>query len=1407
MDKAKPKAPKPNQITIAGIHIQWSPRKGTCTFGRLPAAMMWVDTTLASLMKGVQSMVGTERFALALQGEGRKSVDDDWKVIAATPDFRAGFKAIASAAAVAGWGRWELVSLDSDHRQCTFRVTDSWEGLYQKALGVCWGSAMLAGKFAGYCSRLFGINCWADQTAFIARGDACDEFVVSPSSRSIEAEMEGLLATDEATRADMAVALRKLEEEIAERQKAEDALRESEQQFRGIFENAIEGIFLSTPEGRFVSVNPAMANMCGYGTPEEMISDITDIAAQHYVTPSDRDIFMRFIEEQGHVSGWEHQLLRKDGGRIWVSVNAGALRDPQGRIMFYQGTCQDITRRRETEAALRESEERWKFALEGAGDGVWDWDAATDTVYFSPQWKAMLGYEENEIGDSLHEWDSRVHPDDRENVYAEINRHFAGQTPVYSSEHRVLCRDGTYKWVLDRGKVISRTEDGKPLRVIGTHTDLTGRKQAENLVRIQRDLGIALSQTSSLDDALSLVLGAALEIEGIDCGGIYLVDARKSELNLVAHSGLSEEFIRAVSRYSFDSPLGVLARGGKPLYGRYSDVSVVAGAPLERENLHIAGLIPIMHEGRSIALFTIASREDHEFSEGTRSAIESLAAQIGGVIARIRAEAALRESRRNLQALFDSIDDMLFIMDEKGRILQTNPVVQRRLGYTAQELATMHVLDVHPPDRRQEASDVVADMIAGRAASCPVPLVTKEGGLIPVETKVTPGKWGGREVLFGITRDITERIRAEELLRMSEERYRQLVENATDVIYETDASGYVRYMNPSAKMLAGRSRDEYIGRHYLEFLLPEYREQQARLFGIQFVKKIPTRNYETPILTSDGRIVWLWQSVNLIFQEDKVIGFRVIARDITDRKRAEEELREREQFQQALLQNLSAGVVIIDSSTHVIERINPAAQEFFGASADEVVGRRCHQFLCPAQEGACPITDLKLEVDNSERLLIRADGSSVPILKSVKPFTVGSQEKLLEVFFDLTESKRLEAEHIELERRLQQAQRLESLGVLAGGIAHDFNNLLMGVLGNLDLSLLELPQGSRTRTLIEKAMNSGRRAAELTRQMLAYSGKGHYVVGRVNINDLVHQNEGFIRAAIPRTVALEIDLTSSSAVIEADADQVKQVIMNILTNAAEAIGENPGTITLKTHARYCDEKSLSHSRIYEKPPAGRFISVEVSDTGSGMDGQALARLFEPFYTTKFTGRGLGMSAVLGIMSTHSGAIFVDSTPGKGTVVSVLFPASAAEYSRAEYEGEEAAAPEGRAAYKGLVLIVDDEADILEVCSVFVEHLGFSAITAPDGLEAIELFRSHAPQVVCVLLDLTMPRIDGIATYQELKGIRKDIPVILSSGFSEIDLSRRFSTMGLAGFIQKPYTLHELKDKITHVLGGLKKRTP
>ncbi|MFX1508460.1 MAG: PAS domain S-box protein, partial [Promethearchaeota archaeon] len=250
-----------NMIQVSGINMIWKPAKGVCTFEGLPVAMMWIQSTLAGLMAGTQKMVGTKRFSLALQSEGRRSVEADWDVISQFDDFQEGFRAIANIAAVAGWGEWLLLSIDESNRECRFRVRNSWEGRYQKALGVCWGSAMLAGKFSGYCTKLFKTNCWSEQTTFIAKGDKYDEFICKPSKRSVEEEIETLLISNEATKADMAVALKRLHEEVNKR-------KESEERYRTLITTTSEGIWVSDLNNITILVNPAMEKILGYSKDE-----------------------------------------------------------------------------------------------------------------------------------------------------------------------------------------------------------------------------------------------------------------------------------------------------------------------------------------------------------------------------------------------------------------------------------------------------------------------------------------------------------------------------------------------------------------------------------------------------------------------------------------------------------------------------------------------------------------------------------------------------------------------------------------------------------------------------------------------------------------------------------------------------------------------------------------------------------------------------------------------------------------------------------------------------------------------------------------------------------------------------------------------------------------------------------
>ena len=347
------------KVKVSDINMEWNTEKGICTFESLPVAIMWIDTTLAGLMSGVQAMVGTERFNLALQSEGRKSVDADWMVISQFSDFREGFTAISNIAAVAGWGEWKLISLDIKKKECLFRVKDSWEGRYQKALGVCWGSGMLAGKMAGYCSKLFDTNCWAEQKTFIAKGGEFDEFVVAPSERSIEIETENLLATDEATRADMAVALQKLQREVNERQRAEESLIESEEKYRDLVESANSIILRWDIEGNITYMNPYGLDFFGYSMEELLGKNVVGTIVPETESTTTRDLtwLMKDIQrDPDKYKNNENENTRKDGKRVWISWTNRAIMDKDGNPAEILSIGNDITEKKNLEARLRRAE-------------------------------------------------------------------------------------------------------------------------------------------------------------------------------------------------------------------------------------------------------------------------------------------------------------------------------------------------------------------------------------------------------------------------------------------------------------------------------------------------------------------------------------------------------------------------------------------------------------------------------------------------------------------------------------------------------------------------------------------------------------------------------------------------------------------------------------------------------------------------------------------------------------------------------------------------------------------------------------------------------------------------------------------------------------------------------------------
>ncbi|MBT3297086.1 MAG: response regulator [Verrucomicrobia bacterium] len=400
------------------------------------------------------------------------------------------------------------------------------------------------------------------------------------------------------------------------------------------------------------------------------------------------------------------------------------------------------------------------------------------------------------------------------------------------------------------------------------------------------------------------------------------------------------------------------------------------------------------------------------------------------------------------------------------------------------------------------------------------------------------------------------------------------------------------------------------------------------------------------------------------------------------------------------------------------------------------------------------------------------------------------------LFLDVTHRKQSEQERDRLGNQIQHMQKLESLGVLAGGIAHDFNNLLCGILGSAELILMDLEENHPVCADVHTIRDSARQAGELCKQLLAYSGKGRFVVEPVNLTDMVTGMANLLTVSKAKNIVLRHDLSTSLSPIDADPGQIQQIILNLLTNASESLEGQSGAVSIATGERHCTADDLRDMYLSEAVTPGTFVYLEVSDTGCGMDPDTLSRIFDPFFTTKFTGRGLGLAATLGIVRSHSGTIKIDSTPGRGTTFSIFFPTGSKPAASTcplpspdDWKGE------------GLVLLVDDEDTVRVVGKRVLESLGFEVLVAEDGAIGVATFEAHADRVRAILLDMTMPHMDGAEAFRHIRALRPDVPVLLISGYDEAEAISRFTEKGLAGFIQKPFSVASIRDNLRMILKG------
>jgi PAS domain S-box-containing protein len=486
------------------------------------------------------------------------------------------------------------------------------------------------------------------------------------------------------------------------------------------------------------------------------------------------------------------------------------------------------------------------------------------------------------------------------------------------------------------------------------------------------------------------------------------------------------------------------------------------------------------------------------------------------------------------------------------------------------------------------------------------------------------------------------------------------------------------------------------------------------------------------------------------------------------------------------LEAAADGILVTDAAGR-IRRYNQRLITMWGFPQHVLSSRDANAWV---QWGADHLQDSQSRVEDFQLALHSESAqSSVLRLKDGRVIERHSQPQLVNgrmdgrvwCYRDVTDRVRAEDERRRLEAQMQHVQKLESLGVLAGGIAHDFNNLLVGVLGHAGLALTEVDASSPAFDRIQQIQLTAQRAAELTNQMLAYSGKGRFVLQASDLSDIVGEMTHLLRTAIAKNADIVLDLDHALPAFDGDPAQIRQVIMNLITNASDAIGSAPGTITVQTGRMAVTREYISGAWIGTDLPEGDYVFAEVTDTGCGMDAATMARIFDPFFTTKFTGRGLGLAAVLGIVRGHKGGIKITSEPGRGTTFRVLLPATTTPVAVPVAPPKPAAVRVSGAR----VLIVDDEAGVRTIARESLKRSGFEVVTANDGPEAIDILTVDKRFDV-VLLDMTMPRMTGAECFRLINELQPDLPVVLTSGYSAQDAVGRFGSDGIAGFIQKPF---------------------
>ncbi len=930
--------------------------------------------------------------------------------------------------------------------------------------------------------------------------------------------------------------------------------------------------------------------------------------------------------------------------------------------------------------SLRRSEERFRKLIKDSPVAMVVSDSNMFVMDVNSQFEELTGYNRRDLSHEKIWWDLLV-PNPQYRFHIKqwwdkiINDAIDNKNSVTEPIEVVFtCKDGSKKDILIN---MAFTGDLKLIVL----QDYTKQRQGEALLQAQRDLAIALGQSVGLEETLQVCTEAAINSSFMDCGGVYLVNPVNKGLDLKYHIGLSTLFSDKTVHFEKNSSNVSVVMKGEPVYTSYEKLSTDLNIKLDCEGLKAIAKLPIKYKDQVIGCMNVASHLLEDVPDYSKLILETIASQMGQAIMREHALDVQREREENLAMFFESVNDFLFVLDERASILQINPAVTQHLGYKEQDLVGETILSLHPEELKSIASEIILDILSKKRFLYDIPLLTKAGKEIPVETKVTTGQWNGKTAFFCISRDVTERKRAEQALMRSSSFLQTVIDEAPfgiEICEGNKDDWEFTIINKEAQRILGTTselhqgigskkgvikKQECLTWKFLYLNGSELKIEQTPLYHALEEGKTVT-NEELIIYRKDNSQVTVLINASPILDDTgEIIGGLVTFADISERKKAEEDLldsRERLAKAEEIGHLGSWEIDLVTGNSKwsdeflricgfepgQVEMTKELSAEITHPEDRYLVNEELKRFL------------LEKDKYNVEKRIIRQDGE-IRYIHSIGRVLLDDMEKPVKVigaFLDITDRVLAEQETLRLERQIQEVQKHESLGVLAGGIAHNFNNALLAVLGNLELTRYNLDTEHKAFKSIVNAESAAKRAAELSRLMLVYVGQGqeHYI--KIPLSNLLTDLCQRMKSTVPNNINMHCSYSKDSDYwVYGSTMLLEESLQHLVTNAIESIEDQKGEISITIEEKILEEETLQMSKVLEKPKEGKFVCLTVKDTGCGMSKETFERMFEPYFTTKFIGRGLGLAAVLGIIRGHRGAIIVKSKEGEGTEVMVALP--------------------------------------------------------------------------------------------------------------------------------------------------------